>query len=179
MILSDLNLREIINSKQLIIEPLKENAIQQNGLDFRLNDELAAGTSTNSNDIIDSTSSESIKKFFQVTKTDNGYFVLEPHRNYLLTTQEYLKMPNDIMGFCGLRSTFARLGFVSPLTIIDAGFEGTLTIGVFYGGSASIRIPVGCRFLHVVFGELLTEVEAPYRGQYKSQKGLSLPKALV
>jgi dCTP deaminase len=88
-------------------------------------------------------------------------------------------MPLDIMGFCALRSTFARLGFVSPLTVVDAGFEGTLTIGVFYGGSIPIKVPVGCRFLHVVFGQLKTEVNLPYQGYYKMQKGVSIPKSLI
>lgn len=83
------------------------------------------------------------------------------------------------MGFCGLRSTFARLGFVSPLTIIDAGFEGTLTIGIFYGGSAPIKIPVGCRFLHIVFAKLTAKVDKPYQGHYQNQKGVNLPKGVI
>lgn len=78
-----------------------------------------------------------------------------------------------------MRSTFARLGFVSPLTIIDAGFEGTLTIGVFYGGNVPIKVPVGCRFLHVVFVLLKSEADLPYQGHYKKQKGVSIPKSLI
>lgn len=179
MILSDVELKAMIGSKQMLIEPVREGTIQQNGVDFRLKDELAVGTPKHTGAIIDGSSTDSIRSFFQILKALDGCFVLEPLKNYLLTTEEYIKMPNHLMGLCGLRSTFARLGFTCPLTIVDAGFEGTLTIGVFYGGSAPIKIPVGCRFLHVVFAKLLTEVDVPYQGHYKNQKGVSLPKSIV
>jgi dCTP deaminase len=179
MILSDFKLKQMIESKHLVIEPLSGDTIQQNGVDLKLNNEIAMGISIKNPEIIDSTSSEEIRKFYKIMESNNGYFVLSPLHHYLLTTQERLKMPTNLMGFLGLRSTFARLGFVSPLTIVDAGFEGTLTIEVFYGGSAPIKIPVGCRFLHIVFARTLTKVNSPYQGHYQNQKGVSLPKSLV
>jgi dCTP deaminase len=177
--MSDHDLKNMIKSNHLVIEPLSEDAVQQNGIDFRVGNEFAISTATAGTETIDSTSSEDIKRFYRISKSDNGYFVFSPLHHYLLTTKEKIKMPNNLMGFCGLRSTFARLGFVSPLTIIDAGFEGTLTIGVFYGGNSPIKVPVGCRFLHVVFAQLRNKTDTPYQGQYKRQKGVNLPKALV
>jgi dCTP deaminase len=179
MILSDRNLVKLIKSNRLVIEPLAKDAIQQNGIDFSIADELGVGTSTSNSEILNSKSSADIKKFFQIAKSEEGHFIFSPLHHYLLTTNENIKMPNDLMGFCGLRSTFARLGFMSPLTIIDAGFEGTLTIGVFYGGHSPIRVPIGCRFLHVVFAQLMEEAGIPYQGHYKKQKGVSIPQALV
>ena len=179
MILSDNNLRTMIRDNHLVIEPLSEDTIQQNGVDFRMDEEIAINTAIADSETIDSTSSEEIKKFYQIIKSNGENFVFSPRNHYLLTTKERIKMPANLMGFCGLRSTFARLGFISPLTIIDAGFEGTLTIGVFYGGNMPIRIAVGCRFLHVVFARLIKKADIPYQGKYKSQKGVSIPKALV
>jgi dCTP deaminase len=179
MILSDRNLRKLIKSSRLVIEPLTIHTVQQNGIDFSMGDELAIGTSASDTEIINSKSSVDIRKFYQIVKIGERHFVFSPFRHYLLSTKENIKMPSDLMGFCGLRSTFARLGFVSPLTIIDAGFEGTLTIGVFYGGNIPIRVPVGCRFLHVVFAKLTDKADTPYQGHYNKQKGVSLPKALV
>jgi dCTP deaminase len=162
-----------------MIEPLSEDTIQQNGIDLKTSNEIAMGVCRNDVTCMDATSSEEIKKFYEIIKSDDRHFVLSPLHHYLLSTREHLELPNDLMGFCGLRSTFARLGFVSPLTIIDAGFKGTLTIEVFYGGGAPIRIPVGCRFLHVVFAKLATQVDAPYRGHYQNQRGIELPKAIT
>lgn len=179
MILSDFELKHMVSFKRLIIEPLSEDTIQQNGIDLKISEEIAMGTKRNDVACIDATSNEDIKKFYEIIKSDDGSFVLSPLRNYLLSTQEHLELPNDLMGFCGLRSTFARLGFISPLTIIDAGFNGTLTIESFYGGSTPIKIPVGCRFLHVVFAKLTSQVDAPYRGHYQHQKGIKLPKSVT
>ena len=179
MIMSDRNLRDLIKSNQLLIDPLTDDTVQQNGIDFRIGDELAIGSLATNIEIIDSQSSADIKKFFKIVKGEGGNFVFSPLRHYLLTTRKNIAMPNDLMGFCGLRCTFARLGFVSSLTIIDAGFEGTLTIGVFYGGNNPISVPLGCRFLHVVFAKLQTKAEQPYEGHYKKQKGISIPRALV
>jgi dCTP deaminase len=179
MILSDVDLKQMIETKALVIEPINKDTIQQNGLDFTVNNEFAIGKQEPENKTIDSTSSDNIKKAFYISKDVSSFFICDPLKNYLFTTREVIKMPNNIMGFCGLRSTFARLGFISPLTVIDAGFEGTLTIGTFYGGSAPIKVPVGCRFLHVIFAKLLTEAETPYQGSYKGQKGVSLPKSLL
>jgi len=179
MILSDFELKHTISSKRLIVEPLSEDTIQQNGIDLKISNEIAMGTKRNDVAWMDATSNEDIKRFYEIIKSEDGSLILSPLRHYLLSTQEYLELPNDLMGFCGLRSTFARLGFVSPLTIIDAGFKGALTIETFYGGSARIKIPVGCRFLHVVFAKLTTQVDSPYRGYYQNQRGIKLPKAVI
>ncbi len=169
----------MISSKRLVIEPLSDDTIQQNGVDLKINNEIAMGVRGTNDACMDATSNEDIRKFYEIMKNSNGQFVLLPLHHYLLSTQEYVELPNDIMGFCGLRSTFARLGFISPLTIIDAGFKGTLTIEAFYGGSTSIKIPVGCRFLHVVFAKLASQVDMPYSGYYQNQKGIKLPKAVI
>jgi dCTP deaminase len=179
MILSDFELKHMISSKRLIVEPLSEDTIQQNGIDLKISNEVAMGIKRNDAECMDATSNEDIKRFYEIIKSEDGSLILSPLRHYLLSTQEHLELPNDLMGFCGLRSTFARLGFVSPLTIIDAGFSGTLTIESFYGGGGSIKIPVGCRFLHVVFAKLTTQVDAPYRGHYQHQRGIKLPKAVT
>jgi dCTP deaminase len=128
---------------------------------------------------IDASSSDSVKNHYKTAKSIDGFLHITPLTHYLLSTMEEVKMPSNLVGFCGLRSTFARLGFVCPLTIVDAGFEGSLTIGVLYSGKIPVRIPVGTRFLHVVFAKLISDSDIPYDGHYKRQKGVSLPKSLL
>ncbi len=177
MILSDSELKRLISSKQLLIEPLNDDTIQQNGVDLRVANQRARRV--NSVEIIDGSSRADISSSFEIENSVDNSFVISPLSHFLFSTRERIKMPNDLVGFCGLRSTFARLGFVSPLTVVDAGFEGTLTIGVFYGGSVPIKVPVSCRFLHVIFAELKSEVEIPYQGHYQGQSGISIPKSLL
>lgn len=176
MIISDFDLRNYLKSRRLIIEPLSDNSIQQNGIDFKLSDEMAIGKVRSDVFAIPAYKNGEAKKSFEMLRAENGMFLVPAKTNILFSTREFIKVPSDLMGFCGLRSTFARWGFLAPLTIIDAGFEGTLTIETFYGGETQIRIPVGTRFLHVVFSKLTSPVEKVYDGVYKYQKGVRLPK---
>jgi len=176
MIISDFDLHNYLRSGCLIVEPISENTVQQNGIDLRLSDEMAIGKVRSDVPSIQAYRTGEVEKSFEITKAKNGMFLIPPKTHMLFSTREFVKVPLDLMGFCGLRSTFARWGFLSPLTIIDAGFAGTLTIETFYGGETKIEIPVGTRFLHVVFSKLTSPVEKGYNGIYKYQKGVRLPK---
>lgn len=86
-------------------------------------------------------------------------------------TREVVKMPNDLMAFVHLRSTWARQGWLIPPTIIDAGFEGDITLEITKVGGPGY-VPVGQRFAHVVFAKLSTPSE-PYNGKYQGQRGIT------
>ena len=64
--------------------------------------------------------------------------------------------------------------YVTHNTIVDAGFEGTLTIEL-VGGEFPVRLYRGDRFLHLVFAKLTGPVEKPYRGRYLRQRGVTIP----
>jgi dCTP deaminase len=84
-------------------------------------------------------------------------------------------MPDDLMGFVNLRSSYARIGLTIPPTIIDAGFEGQVVVEV-VGGEVPVDLYPGDRFIHVVFAKLSKPVEKPYRGVYQGQRGIVLPR---
>lgn len=92
---------------------------------------------------------------------------------YLACTREVFELPNDLMAFVGIRSTWARLGFSVPLTIVDAGFRGNLTLEILNFGIHTI--PVGERFAHLIFAKLTSPSE-PYRGKYDQQTGITEAK---
>ncbi|MCE4622278.1 MAG: dCTP deaminase [Desulfurococcales archaeon] len=64
---------------------------------------------------------------------------------------------------------------VTHNTVVDAGFEGQLTIEII-GSSFPVKLYPGDRFLHLVLVKLNTPAHRPYRGQYKGQTGVRLPK---
>lgn len=86
-------------------------------------------------------------------------------------TREAITMPNDLMAFVQLRSTWARRGFMIPPTVIDAGFRGSITLEIAKFG-ATEYVPVGQRFAHVIFAKLSTP-SAPYAGKYQNQTGIT------
>lgn len=86
------------------------------------------------------------------------------------STLERLTVPDDLMAFVELRSTWARLGFMLPPTIVDAGFDGTLTLELWTAGV--VDFPIGERFAHIVFARL-TSPGVPYQGRYQGQRGIT------
>jgi dCTP deaminase len=90
------------------------------------------------------------------------------------STRERVEMPNDLMAFVQLRSTFARLGFILPPTVIDAGFHGTITLEIGKFGEYTM-LPLGVRFAHLIFAKLTSPTE-PYRGKYQGQCGITTAK---
>lgn len=85
----------------------------------------------------------------------------------LVGTIERLRIPNDVLGMLYLRSTYARLGFVSWFQgVVDPGFEGTPTILLHNLGGRVLTITGGDRICHLVLERLSTAVARPYRGRY-------------
>lgn len=171
MILSDFDLRSYLASGRLYVEPFSEEIVRENGLDLRVGGcfcRINAG-------VRELTVGEGgVDEYFSCGEVSDN-LRLDPSAHYLLHTSEYIKMPPELMGFVELRSTFARLGFMMPPTIIDAGFEGQLTIEVLTP-PYPIRMKVGTRFLHVVFSKVATPVTKVYRGKYQKQRGVTLPR---
>ncbi len=172
MILSDFDLRSYLSSGRLHVEPLDNKIIRENGLDLRIGSEYCE--IMEDDEVFYIREGANVNKLFKCGEAKD-YVVLKPNRRYLLHTLEYLKLPPELMGFVELRSTFARLGIMMPPTIIDGGFEGQITIEVL-STSFPIAIPIGTRFLHVVFAKLTTPVSRPYSGKYQGQRGATLPK---
>ena len=169
VILSDVEIRNYIESGKLVIKPIFEDTIRENGLDLRIGPEIARFKRKGIFEI----GKSRIEDFYEIERGDS--FIIQPHEHILIHTVEYLRIPNDLIGFVNLRSTFARLGISIPSTIIDAGFEGQLTIEII-GGEFSVKIPSNERFLHIILAKLSSPVKRAYQGKYKGQTGVKLPE---
>lgn len=170
MILSDFDLWNYIKSGRLVIKPFREDIVRENGIDLTIGRQVARMKPMNR--IFDTHSDENISDFYELE--EGGSFVIKPREHVLLHTREYIKLPLDLMGFVNLRSSYARIGLSIPPTIIDANFEGELTIELL-GGEFPVRLYAGDRFLHVVFAKLSSPVDKPYSGRYQGQRGVRLP----
>lgn len=93
---------------------------------------------------------------------------------YLGCTREHIELPDDLMAFVEIRSSWARKGFFLPPTIVDAGFKGNLTIEML----AFYTLPdeaIGQRFAHLIFAKTTGPCE-PYKGVYSGQTGITKSK---
>ena len=150
MVLTGHDVGWYIERQRLVIRPITADQMQQNGIDLRLAETVV-----------------------QIGMP--GPALCFTHgQSHLGHTEEYLELPDDLMAFVQLRSTWARRGLLLPPTVVDAGFKGDLTLEIFCGGP-DLAIPVGERFIHLVFLRLTGPAE-PYNGKYQFQQGVTLAK---
>ncbi len=172
--LSGKEIMRLVERGELVIEPLDPRTIRENGVDLRIGGEVAV--LVNNPRPLDPEELEEVDlgEYYKVMEVDEG-FVLQPYMKVLITTLEYVKMPPDVAGLVELRSTFARLGLSIPPTVVDAGFEGQITLEV-HGGAFPVLLKKGVRFAHIVFIKVVGE-PVPYKGKYQGQRGVTLPKS--
>ena len=168
MILGDRDLKRYIEKRRITVDPLSPDSIRENGIDLKIGSEIARFKKTAR--VFDGGRQED---FFKKERGDE--FIIRPHERVLVTTMEYLELPDDVMAFVNLRSSFARLGLLIPPVVVDAGFHGELTVEV-VGSEFPVRLKSGTRFLHLIFARTLSPVENPYRGKYSGQRGVTFVK---
>lgn len=188
-VLSDRDIRSLLSSGRLRVEPLFEDTVRENGLDLRLSGGYCVLADTEYA-YVDAWRMEARVMVFQGETVrfeagelsrlyrcyEAGDTINVPRRGrLLLSTVERVCLPPDVVGFVNLRSSLARLGLSIPPTIVDAGFCGQLTIEL-VGSSFPVRLRPGMRFLHLVLARTCTPAGKPYSGKYQGQKGVTLPK---
>lgn len=178
MILSDYDLDNMIRSGRLVIKPFSKDLIRENGVDLRLADQIGKHNPKQGKDfVLDPYNAEHVQSEYLI-ESDKKEIIIGSHEQMLMSTEEYVKLPNNIMGFVELRSTWARHGLMLPPTIIDAGFEGNITLEVFNATPHAIKLTPGVRFSHIIFAATMNTVEHAYSGKYSGQKGVRIPKVL-
>ena len=96
--------------------------------------------------------------------------VIPPQSFLLATTNEYIKLPNNITAFVEGRSSIGRMGlFIQNAGWVDAGFEGRITLELFNANSLPIELASNRRICQLVFCLMDKTSEKPYRGKYYKQ----------
>lgn len=176
MLLSRKEILELVERGELVIEPYSEDVVRENGIDLKVGNEYAVYAFESQ--VIDpcEIDSDKARQLFSIVEAKDSRIIIPPRSFILLTTLEYIKMPNDVAGLCNLRSTLARYGLAISPTIIDVGFEGNVTIEVMNMSGNYVVLRPGMRFLHVAL--IKTTSPMKYTGKYLGQRGVTPPKGM-
>ena len=163
MVLSDRTLKAMMNSGELVVDPLNERAIQGASIDCRLGDEYLT---------IDENRMTTLSFDSEIIYREvHGDSIVIPPRSFLLgTTMEYVKLPNNLTAFVEGRSSIGRMGlFIQNAGWIDPGFEGRITLELFNANSLPIELKAFRRVCQLVFCSMDHHADQPYRGKYQLQ----------
>lgn len=154
MILSDSQIKELMEKEKLVIKDFQEENLTPNGYDLTI---------------------EEVKVEERKPQTKNEAVIPE-NTWFAVSTKEYVGFPAEIAGELWIRTTWARKGVISSFGMIDAGFEGTLTLSAF-NSYKEIEIPIGETFAQIAFhllGEHSKKEYSDRSGNYQGQKGVTL-----
>ena len=153
-IFSDDDIMESMMTGNLGISNFDEKGLTPNGYDLRI-----AEISVNG----------------QIQK--EGIVKIPPRTMFYVSTVERVRMPEDVSAQLWMRTTWIRKGIIGAFGKIDAGFEGTLTLGAYNASDNTIELPIGERFCQMVFETLLHVPSRSYAkrsGNYQGQTGVTL-----
>jgi len=99
---------------------------------------------------------------------------LQPYQFALASTSEYFKLSQNLVGFVQGKSSIGRNGLqIENAGLIDAGFEGTITLELFNMAPWPIKLTAGMPICQIHFTSAATPVYKNYSviGHYNKQTG--------
>lgn len=157
-VLSDGDILAALEGGDLRVEPFEEGNLTPNGIDLTIAEVLVPSEGGDA-----------------VTE---GKVAVPPGTRFVVSTREVVDLGPTMCGQLWIRSTYARKGVLASFGKVEAGFEGTLTIGAFNGSHEPLELPVGDRFCQLVLERMASPPRALYEersGNYHGQRGITLP----
>ena len=172
-ILSDKSIKEYLKEGKIVIDPIKdEQQIQPSSVDMRLGDEFKVFKVIRK-PYIDPKDEEDITEYMESSTVPEGEaFIIHPNEFALATTQEYVKVPDDLVARVEGRSSMGRLGVTMHVTAgyVDPGFEGRITLEISNIGTMPVALYPGQRVCQLVFETMTTPAELPYGHPKRNSK---------
>ena len=97
------------------------------------------------------------------------FFVLPPFTFGLGTSLELITMPDDVLGLCDGKSTYARCGVIINVTPIEPGWSGHLTMHIANPSPYPVRIYANEGIVQVMLYQFDEPVAEAYTGLYQNQ----------
>jgi dCTP deaminase len=105
--------------------------------------------------------------------------IIPPNSFALARTEEYFRIPRNVLAVCLGKSTYARCGIVVNVTPLEPSWEGYLTLEISNTTPLPAKIYAGEGIAQLLFFEGDEEPEIAYadrKGKYQKQTGVTLPK---
>jgi dCTP deaminase len=104
--------------------------------------------------------------------------IIPPNSYALGESVERFRMPNDLIGVCLGKSTYARAGIAVNSTPIEPGFVGTIVVEIINATPLPAKIYAMEGIAQILFFRGATPIRdyAAKGGKYQNQKGIQMPR---
>ena len=176
MILSDRDLRELVESGKLVIDPFDENSIQPSSIDLRVGNQFRVFANSRYPYIDVRQPMDGLTELVEASEEEP--FILHPGEFVLGSTLERVILPDDVVGRLDGKSSLGRLGLLihSTAGFIDPGWDGHVTLELSNVANLPITIYPGMKIGQLSFVQLSEPAERPYGSEgigskYQGQGG--------
>lgn len=104
--------------------------------------------------------------------------IIPPNGFILTRSLEYIRMPDNVLGTCLGKSTYARIGLIVNVTPLEPGWQGELVIEVSNTTNSPAIVYANEGICQLIFheGERPETTYADRGGKYQNQRGITLPR---
>src|SRR5437879_5915525 len=176
MILSDRSIREEIAAGRIEIDPFDERCVQPSSVDLHV-----VRTFHNARYPFIDVKVDMPELTELVEVEGDSPFILHPGEFVLGSTQERVRLPDDVVARLEGKSSLGRLGLLihSTAGYVDPGWKGNLTLELSNVANLPIALYYGMRIGQISFFRMSSAVERPYgsAGLGSKYQGQSEPTA--
>jgi dCTP deaminase len=178
MILSYGELKEALKTGEIIVEPLKEEAIGPCSIDLTLSDTF---TVFKTGKLFTPEKRDAVRAHSELVVTDGEPFTLSPGQFILGQTQEKIALSKELAGTLEGRSSVARLGIVVHAAgLVNPGTglnkPTRLTMEIFCQLNNPVQLVPGMGIIQILFHRLSSPAKVGYDDRSTSQYiGLEKP----
>jgi dCTP deaminase len=162
MVLSDHTIREEIAAGRIVIEPFDDELVQPCSIDVTVGDTFRVFRNSRYPYIDVKLEMQDLTELVRVAPDEP--FILHPGEFVLGVVAERVALPHDIVATLDGKSSLGRLGLVVHQTagVIDAGFDGHITLELANMANLPITVYPGMRIAQLSFMTLTTPADRPY-----------------
>ncbi|MGB9636183.1 MAG: dCTP deaminase [Thermoplasmata archaeon] len=157
-VLADREIIENLRENKLKIEPFIEQHLTPNGIDLCIGEVWVEG---------------------MAEKVTEGEISIPGHTRFLVATRECVGLPENLVGLLWLKTSLARKGIIGSFGLVDAGFNGNLTLAMYNSSGKSVVVKCGEKIVQLCFLKLSDMPEKLYparSGNYQNQKGITFSR---
>lgn len=145
---------------QPLVTPFHEDQLQ--GASYDLSIGASVHVFSDSVQTISLNDESALNQIYYEVDLSSTPFLLKPNQYILVTLQEALCVPSDLVAHIRPRTRFTRLGIKISPQHCNPGYEGILQLGLHNVSPNTIRIPSGIRVAQVVFETMSQPCDKPY-----------------
>lgn len=174
-VLQDSAIARELGYGNLTIEPRNSHKqLQPCSYDVRIGNEVSWYEDV---DVIDTREDDPEDYLVTEKLEEDDSILVEPNDFFLISTEEYIEIPDYLECEVTGRSSIGRLGIEvhSTAGLIDAGFKGQIVLEVTNNSNNAVRLYRGQRVAQLVFNRMQRKAGKPYGegegSKYQNQKG--------